>query len=115
MLKGFAVLLLFQCLGLLFNQIFHLPVPGPVLGMLMLLVWCLTVTPSLELQNTSQGLLAFLPLFILPASAGIVDYGALMRTAWLPIGLALLVSLAISFWITPQLFRVFLRLFGARS
>lgn len=115
MLKGFALLLSFQAFGLLANHLFHLPVPGPVLGMLMLLIYCLLATPSAELQNTSQGLLAYLPLFILPASAGIVDYGALMRTAWLPISLALLVSLVVSFWLTPYIFRGFLRLFKVNA
>lgn len=115
MLKGFALLLLFQCLGLLFVSVFHLPVPGPVLGMMLLLAYCLCFTPSQDLQTTSQGLLAYLPLFILPASAGIVNYGELMRSAWLPISLALVVSLIISFCVTPYIFRGFLKLFGARQ
>lgn len=115
MLKGFALLLSFQLLGLLAHHLLRVPVPGPVLGMMLLLVYCLLITPGHELQTTSQGLLSYLPLFILPASAGIVDYGALMRTAWMPLGLALVVSLVVSFWITPYLFRGFLRLFRVQA
>lgn len=114
-LKGFTQLLAFQGAGLLLNLLFHIPVPGPVLGMLLMLVYCLVFTPGPELQHTSQALLGVLPLFILPASAGIVDYGPLMRTAWLPLSLALVASLVVSFWITPFIFRAFLRLFGVRS
>lgn len=115
MLKGFTQLLAFQGVGLLLNVLLHIPVPGPVLGMLLMLAYCLVFTPGQELQQTSQALLGVLPLFILPASAGIVDYGALMRSAWFPISLALCASLIISFWITPLIFRGFLRLFGMRS
>jgi holin-like protein len=114
-LKGFTQLLAFQAAGVLMNMLFHLPVPGPVIGMLLMLVYCLVFTPGTELQQTSQGLLAMLPLFILPASAGIVDYGPLLRSAWFPISLALVSSLVISFWATPYLFRFFLRVFGVRA
>lgn len=115
MLKGFAQLLAFQGAGILLNVLLQVPVPGPVLGMLLMLLYCLIFTPGPDLQQTSQALLGVLPLFILPASAGIVDYGPLMRSAWLPISLALLASLVVSFWITPYLFRMFMRLFGMRS
>lgn len=115
MLKGFATLLGFQCLGWLLSQSLQLPVPGPVLGMLFLLLHSLVFTPSHEVQQTSTQLLAYLPLFILPASAGIVDYGPLLMSAWLPVSLALVVSLVVSFCLTPHLFRFFSRLFGERS
>ena len=37
MLAAFAVLLLFQCLGEGIVFVFHLPLPGPVAGMLLLM------------------------------------------------------------------------------
>ncbi|MDI9682352.1 CidA/LrgA family protein, partial [Burkholderia cenocepacia] len=36
MLQAFAVLLIFQCLGEGASYLFGLPVPGPVIGMLLL-------------------------------------------------------------------------------
>lgn len=114
MLKGFAYLLSFQCFGILLSTWFHLPVPGPVLGMMFLLIAILLIPPAQALQNTSQKLLSYLPLFILPASAGIVDFGPLLRTAWLPLMLALSLSLVVSFILTPHLFQFFLKLFGVR-
>ena len=38
MLAAFAVLLLFQCLGEAVVFVLHLPLPGPVAGMLLLMV-----------------------------------------------------------------------------
>ncbi|CBL45282.1 LrgA, probably exported murein hydrolase [gamma proteobacterium HdN1] len=113
MLKGFAVLLAFQCVGWGISQAFHLPVPGPVLGMLLLLIYALVFTPSDDIQAICTQLLKYLPLFILPASVGIIDFGPLLRAEWLPVTLALTISLVISFWVTPLLFRFFSRIFGA--
>ena len=58
MVSGFAWLLVFQLAGEVMVRGLQLPVPGPVLGMLLLLlvlIW--RGGPSDNLRNTSQGLL----------------------------------------------------------
>ncbi len=39
MIEGFAVLLLFQLAGEAVSHLAHWPVPGPIVGLLLLLAW----------------------------------------------------------------------------
>lgn len=109
MLKGFAILLGCLWAGSVLSGGLSISIPGAILGMLLLLGLMLVFGISPELERTSLRLLGFMPLFILPASAGIVDYGQLLRDEWLALGLSLTVSLCVSFWITPLLFRFLCR------
>jgi holin-like protein len=109
MLKGFAILLACLWSGSLLSSALGFTIPGPILGMLLLLALLLVFGISADLERTSLRLLAFMPLFILPASVGIVDYGALLREEWLALALSLTLSLCVSFWMTPLLFRYMCR------
>ena len=113
MLAGILQLMLFNLLGYGITVGLNLPIPAPVVGLVLLLIYLL-VRGSLEapLAEASAKLLPLLPLFLIPASAGVVEYGALVRNEWLPILLALVISLVVSFVATPFLFRFFLRVTG---
>ena len=96
MLYGLIVLFGYLLLGEFVAALFAWPVPGSVLGMLLLFVTLVVrgrVSP--ELNASSKGLLPYLPLFIVPASVGIVNYVDLLEQQGLIILLAMLVSLAI--------------------
>lgn len=109
MLKGFAILLGCLWTGSVLSSSLSNSIPGAILGMLLLLGLMLVLGITPDLERTSLRLLGFMPLFILPASAGIVNYGQLLRAEWLALGLSLTVSLCVSFWITPLLFRFLCR------
>lgn len=110
MLAGILLLLLFNLLGFAVVGLLGLPIPAPVAGLVFLLVF-LMVRGSVSgaLAQATARLLPLLPLFLIPASAGVVEYGELVRKEWLPILLALTVSLVVSFVTTPYLFRFFVR------
>lgn len=96
MLYGLIVLLVFLLLGEFIASLLGWPVPGSVMGMLLLftaLVMRGQVTPMLK--ETSQSLLPYLPLFIVPASVGIVNYGDLIKQEGLVILAAMLLSLLV--------------------
>lgn len=113
MLAGILQLMLFNLLGYALVVWLQLPIPAPVAGLVMLLVYLLArgTIPGSLVDATSK-LLPLLPLFLIPASAGVVEYGALVRNEWLPIMLALVISVVVSFVVTPLLFRFFVRLVG---
>lgn len=115
MLSGILQLMVFNLLGYLLVAGLGLPVPASVTGLVLLLAFLLLRgSISESLAEATSKLLPLLPLFLIPASAGVVEYGALVRNEWLPILLALVISLVVSFLITPFLFRFFVRMTGGR-
>ena len=76
MVAGFAWLLVFQLAGEVLVRSLQLPVPGPVVGMLLLLlvlIW--RGEPGENLRSAGQGLLANLSLLFVPAGVGIMVHG----------------------------------------
>ncbi len=96
MLRSFLMLLLFQLAGESLSRAFHLPLPGPVLGMALLTVWLLWRPPSHELQSTTRSLLGILSLLFVPAGVGIVASLGLLRAQWFPIAVGLFGSTLLS-------------------
>lgn len=75
MILHITILLCFQLAGEVLSRALGTPVPGPVLGMAML-VGALLVFPRLAetIRSTAQGLLAHLSLLFVPAGVGIVGH-----------------------------------------
>ena len=113
MLTGILLLMLFNLLGYVLVVLLALPVPPAVVGLVLLLLF-LMLWRSIpdSLVAAAPKLLPLLPLFLIPASAGVVEYGALLKKEWFPISLALVISLVVTFLVLPTLFRFFLRLTG---
>lgn len=93
MIRGFLLLLLCQLAGERLAQALGLPVPGGVLGMLLLFLGLLLHrgVPH-ELEQTSQGLLRHLSLYFVPASVGLITMGPLLAREGLRIGLVMMLS-----------------------
>jgi len=101
MLWGLAILLVFQLLGELIVASLALPIPGPVVGMMLLFVALLVRGgPPASLTNAAKGLLNHLSLFFVPAGVGVVTYLTLIRKEWLPITVALVGSTLITLTVT---------------
>jgi holin-like protein len=94
MIRSIFILLLFQLGGEALRAATHTKVPGPVLGMILLAAFYILRRrdPSLEFQRAADGLLSWLGLLFVPAGVGIVANLALLRSAWLPISVALIAS-----------------------
>jgi len=93
MLEAATWLLIFQLAGEIITRLFGLPLPGPVLGM-VLLVAAMSVRPTLaeKLGSLVDGLLANLGLLFVPAGVGVSLHLGLLRAEWLPILVALIGS-----------------------
>lgn len=73
MLSGFIQILFFQSLGELISKLFLQSLPGPVIGLVLLLCWLIIkkqVNPSLAL--VSDSLSQYLGLLFVPAAVGVV-------------------------------------------
>ncbi len=110
MLRALTVLLLCQFAGEVVARTLGIPLPGPVLGLVLLLVILIVQNgPSHELRDTSTGLLRYLSLLFVPAGVGIVTQLHALADNLAAILISILVStaigLAVAGWIMQQLVR----------
>ena len=109
MVKGILVLIGFQLAGEWLAGLLDLPVPGPIIGMLLLLTVLLIIKKTpVSLNKASSALLPYLPLFIIPASVGIMNYWDILQQQWLALTLAIVGSLILGFLITPWVMQLLL-------
>jgi holin-like protein len=109
-LAGVTWLLLFQCAGEALAQLTGMPVPGPVLGMILLFV-ALMVRPSfaLLLATAADGLARHLSLLFVPAGVGVMLHLHRVANEWLPIAVALVVSTVLALAATAWTFQYLAR------
>ena len=107
MLNMFTLLLVCQLAGELLVRFIALPLPGPVLGMLLLFVGLLVRGSVPEaLRQTSQFLLGHLSLLFVPAGTGIMLHVARIHTEWLPLLITLLASTFLTLLVTAWVMRL---------
>ena len=106
-IQGFALLLVLQSIGELLSRGLSLPVPGPVTGMLLLLValnWRMVREP---VAACAPFLLSHLSLLFIPVAVGITSYLPLLGTYWLRLLLVIVVSTWIGLAVTVLTLRRF--------
>lgn len=115
-LQGFAVLFVFQLLGELLVRASGLLVPGPVLGMALLLAFLLyRKGVAAPIRETSEGLLRYLPLLFVPAGVGLINHGLLLKQDFLVIAVTLIVSTALTLVVTVLVLQWLKKLLGAND
>lgn len=103
-LLGAALLLAFDLAGRSLAAAFALPLPGPVLGMLLLLLALMLYgrVPT-GLAEVSEQILRLLVLIFLPASVGVYFVRDLSGGDWFALVAAVVLGTAISFAVTAAL------------
>jgi holin-like protein len=93
MLQGLTLIFFCQLLGEALVRLLGVPFPGPVAGMVILLVALVVAGgPPEPLRRAGTGLLTYLPLFFVPAGVGLIAHGARLKTDGIPILLAIVGS-----------------------
>ena len=107
-----ALILLFGCqlVGEVVVRSAGVPVPGPVLGLCLLLIGLMIwgrVDPSLD--RTATGLLQHLSLLFVPAGVGVIQHIDRLQAEWVPLAAALVISTvaaiavsALAFWLVDR-------------
>jgi holin-like protein len=111
MLDALTLLVLCQFVGEIIARGAGLPLPGPVLGLLLLLgiLVLRDRTPDPGLRQTGGWLLAHFGLLFVPAGVGVVTQLGVLSRAWLPLLVAIPVStflgLIVTGWLMQRLSR----------
>lgn len=101
MINTLATLLVFQTIGEGLAYAFALPVPGPVIGMVLLFLFLLVKKDAAKkLEPVSLELLKHLSLLFIPAGVGIMVHAQRVADEWLPIAVALVASTIMSIVVT---------------
>lgn len=101
MLSAIALILAFQVVGEVISRSAGIPVPGPVIGMiLMLLAFFVKDDLIGRIRPTGGVLLSNLSLLFVPAGVGVMRYGDLFLREGLAIGAVLVISTLIAMLMT---------------
>jgi holin-like protein len=106
MLNAAACLIGCQLIGEIVREGFHLPIPGPVIGMFLLAAVLALRNGKADgaipasLGDAAEKLISHMGLLFVPAGVGIIAEAGLLRQQWLPIVAALLGSTVLSIAVT---------------
>jgi holin-like protein len=100
-LNGVTLLLIYQLIGEFGALLLRIPVPGPVLGMILLFLTLILRKGSGEsLDSASSALLSHLSLLFVPAGVGMMVHFDRIANEWLPISVALVLSTVLTMALT---------------
>lgn len=116
MIPALATILLFQLAGEVISRALGLPLPGPVLGMIGLVVAFMLVPRLVEMvRSTAQGLLTHLSLLFVPAGVGVVAHLSLLSEQGPELAAAVAVSTVLAIAVGALVFVAVARLVGSRD
>lgn len=110
-LRGLALLLLLQALGEALARGFSLPLPGPVIGLVLLLAALRLQSLHTPVAAAADVLLSNLSLLFVPVGVGVITHLALLSQY----GLRLLLAIVLSTWVGMAVTALVLRALLARS
>lgn len=105
-LPGFLALLLCQLVGEALSRLLALPLPGPVLGLLLMTAILLARrgrTPK-SLVHASRALIGILSLMFVPAGVGLISLGKAIEGQATALVAALVVSVIVTLAVTAGVF-----------
>ena len=126
MVAAMATFVGFAFLGDATARLLHLPIPGPVLGLIALAATLLAIdgvrrrrgvgrNPArfADLQALARGLIAAMGVMFVPAGVGVLTEFDAVRRDGLAIAVALIGSTLASLWVTGAVFTLWLHRYGA--
>lgn len=115
MVNALLALLLCQLAGEALVRAIDVPVPGPVLG-LVLLLGALALLRAVRgpesgdvpepLEKASAGLLSHLSLLFVPAGVGVMVHAQRIAADWLPLTVALIASTVVTIAVSAVVFKL---------
>lgn len=116
MIHALLALLACQLAGEALARVTGVPVPGPVIGLVLLLaVLMVTRRVPETLESVAGGLLSHLSLLFVPAGVGVMVHAQRIRADWLPLVVALVGSTVLTIAVTALVFRAVDRLLARRA
>jgi putative effector of murein hydrolase LrgA (UPF0299 family) len=108
LLRGLTWLVLFQLLGTALNHLLLNIIPGPIIGLVMLLVYLMVRGEVSEpISLAANSLLRYLPLLLVPPAVGVMVYASeIAKDFWAIVGslvLSVLIAMVFAGWLMQRL------------
>ncbi|MBT4848953.1 MAG: CidA/LrgA family protein [Alphaproteobacteria bacterium] len=113
MLKGIFIIFFFQLIGEVIQQYFGLLIPGPVVGLILLLIALICTkgmsSPVIAVLSTSisqsaDGILGYLSLLFIPIGVGVIMHLQYLENNILSVMAIILIGTVLSLGLTAVLF-----------
>ena len=86
LLRQFLIILIICFIGEVLSKVIHLPLPGSIIGMILLFICLISGIIKLEMiDEISKFLLDHLAFFFIPAGVGLLAYIGILKKNILPI------------------------------
>ena len=106
MIRGLIILLSFQGAGEILSRLFALPVPGPVIGLVLLLIFLIRRGKiDAPIDTVSAALTKHLGLLFVPAAVGVVMFWPQLKAHFWAISIALIVSVTATIAVSAAVLR----------
>ncbi len=103
MYRGLAIILGFLFAGQAISKLTHIPVPGSVLGMILLTLALMVGVVKLEqVEEVGTFLIKNMSVMFIPPGVGVILYWSLVKKEFLPISVALVLSFALTMVLTAK-------------
>ena len=103
MYHGLAIILGVFFLGEAVSKLTHIPVPGSVLGMILLTLALMSGMVKLEhVEEVGTFLIKNMSVMFIPPGVGVILYWSLVKKEFLPISIALVLSFALTMVLTAK-------------
>ena len=110
MIGFLALLLTLQLIGEIIVRTLGLPLPGPVIGMILLFIGLsFRGTTPKPLHQLASGLLQHLSLLFVPAGVGVMSYLAIIEANWAALGMTIIASTMLAIIVTAMTLRLLTR------
>ena len=109
MLNSIFLILFFQLVGEFIQKFLELSVPGPVIGLFLLLIillmskknyYKIPINFQINLINSAENLLNYLPLLFIPVGVGVVMHLSLLEDNLVPVMLVLIIGTLLTLAVT---------------
>lgn len=103
MFKQFLIILAINFAGIIIQNLFHLPLPGTILGMLILFILLWTKVLKVEsIEKVCDFLILNMIIFFLPPAVELLEYMTLLKTGFLKILILLVATTVITMVVTGK-------------
>jgi len=106
MIRGLIILLGFQGAGEIISRLFSLPIPGPVIGLVLLLTFLIRRSKvDGPIDTVASALTRHLGLLFVPAAVGVVMFWPQLKIHFWAVSIALIISVVATIAVSAAVLR----------
>jgi len=114
-MQGLLIILFINYLGVVLSSLLHLPIPGPVLGMVLLFITLYFKLLKFDLiQEAGDFLLKNMVVFFIPTTVGLIDNYHLLKNDIFKILIIIFISTLITMIVTGRLVQFLIKRGGKK-